>query len=128
MCSNLSTPINTVWFCGADVAKGLGYADTVSAIKAHCKSAKTWAELQARQITGLGLEGTFQPPNQLGGRIFLVCSATVGSRQKSLTWLCFGNLKTEVVNVPPGRVLGRTYRKGIVKPTLIFQPSEAAGK
>ena len=38
------------------------------------------------------------------------------------------SLKTGISYVPPGHVLGRTYRKGIVKPTLIFQPSEAAGK
>ncbi len=27
-----------VLFCGADVAKSLGYADTAKAIKSHCKS------------------------------------------------------------------------------------------
>ena len=52
---------NTVWFCGADVAKGLGYANTTEAVKAHCKSPKTWAELQTLQITGSALEGSFQP-------------------------------------------------------------------
>ena len=49
-----------IWFCGADVAKALGYADTADAIKTHCKSPKTWADLQGGQIAGSGLEGTFQ--------------------------------------------------------------------
>ena len=50
-----------IWFCGADVGKALGYADTAQAINAHCKSAETWAELQTRQIAGSTLEGSFHP-------------------------------------------------------------------
>lgn len=25
-----------IWFCGSDVAKALGYKDTVNALKSHC--------------------------------------------------------------------------------------------
>lgn len=49
-----------IWFCGADVAKALGYADQAQAVKMHCKSPKTWEDLQGGQINGSGLEGTFQ--------------------------------------------------------------------
>lgn len=28
---------NKIWFCGADVAKALGYKDTVNTLKQHCK-------------------------------------------------------------------------------------------
>ena len=47
-----------IWFCGADVAKALGYADPTQAIRNNCKSPKTWSELQGGQIAGSGLEGT----------------------------------------------------------------------
>ena len=34
----LETPDGKVLFCGADVAKALGYKDSVNALKAHCKT------------------------------------------------------------------------------------------
>lgn len=33
----LETDDGKVMFCGADIAKALGYADSAKAIKAHCK-------------------------------------------------------------------------------------------
>lgn len=50
-----------IWFCGADVAKALGYVNQAKAVSDHCKSPKTWAELQAYQNGMADLEGTFQP-------------------------------------------------------------------
>ena len=50
-----------IWFCGADVAKALGYVNTRDAVATHCKSAKTWSELQGSEIATPRLDGTFQP-------------------------------------------------------------------
>ena len=50
-----------IWFCGADVAKALGYVNQAKAVSDHCKSPKTWAELQAYQNGMLDLEGAFHP-------------------------------------------------------------------
>lgn len=50
-----------IWFCGADVAKALGYVNTRDAVATHCKSAKTWSELQGSEIATPSLDGTFQP-------------------------------------------------------------------
>jgi len=50
-----------IWFCGADVAKALGYADQPQAIRDNCKSPKTWADLKGSLSDSLGLEGTFHP-------------------------------------------------------------------
>ena len=50
-----------IWFCGADVAKALGYVNQAKAVSDHCKSPKTWAELQAYQNGMPRLDGTFQP-------------------------------------------------------------------
>ena len=50
-----------IWFCGADVAKALGYADPTQAIRNNCKSPKTWSELQGCLGDTPSLEGTFQP-------------------------------------------------------------------
>ena len=50
-----------IWFCGADVAKALGYVNQAKAVSDHCKSPKTWADLQAYQNGMADLEGTFQP-------------------------------------------------------------------
>ena len=50
-----------IWFCGADVAKALGYVNQAKAVSDHCKSPKTWAELQAYQNGMLDLDGAFHP-------------------------------------------------------------------
>ena len=47
-----------IWFCGADVAKALGYADPPQAIRDNCKSPETWADLKGGLSDNLGLEGT----------------------------------------------------------------------
>ena len=50
-----------IWFCGADVAKALGYVDPPQAIRDNCKSPETWADLKGGLSDNLGLEGTFHP-------------------------------------------------------------------
>ena len=54
-----------IWFCGADVAKALGYVNTRDAVATHCKSAKTWSELQGSEIATPRLDGTFQPQTNI---------------------------------------------------------------
>ena len=69
-----------IWFCGADVAKALGYVDTADAVKTHCKSPKAWSELQGGQIAGSGLEGTFS----IGFRIHIGFQCVVETNLRRL--------------------------------------------
>lgn len=49
-----------IWFYANDVAKALGYADPADAIRTHCKSPKTWADLQGAANHHHPTETTFQ--------------------------------------------------------------------
>ena len=49
-----------IWFYANDVAKALGYADPADAIRTHCKSPTTWADLQGAVNHHPPSETTFQ--------------------------------------------------------------------
>ncbi len=79
-----------LWFCGADVAKALGYVDAPQAIRDNCKSPRAWADLQARLPDNLGWEGTFHPQTKFIKRndlARLVARSQVPSAEAFESWV-----------------------------------------